>query len=945
MNILLRSIFVADKSDHPDLAYKNFLSLQNTTLTFDVSQDSVIFTFVEDFCLQHNHSPDIATLRAHFNALNDAEHADRVEQLSLFQPLYRGDFEVRLNKRIEERRVRLVQDTLRDAAQITSTGLEIREGKDKRILFGPIAAMQYCMDRAHEIVTPVGGQKLSGEVMGDMEDFAQEYAQIEKDPTAGIGQLTGIAQLDDHLAGAKKQELWVHAAYTSHGKSMFMMNWAYNQAVYYGHSVLIFSLEMSYKQVRRILIAMHSLHPRFTDIRMKLGLQQDPLIDTGVLYKKIRMGRLSPVEKTFLFDYVYPDLMGKQVVPPYVTDPPGGYGKIMVEVANPDKADFTVADARSRAEVLYQKTPFQLLFLDHMGLMAPRKWVSNTTERLNEIVRDCKRLSMSFNHGQGIPVVGLFQIGREAFKAAEKAGNFLYNLSALSYANECIVPETWVTTRKGLKHIVDVQIGDEVWSRTGWKTVLDFFDQGERLTWRLTLDNNAQLVGTASHRIQTVKDGQFVWKELHKLTQDDVVVCAQGSEAGLLPTEIPLPPLEFDKYEHDDLATPTTMTPELAYLLGAWDGDGNQGGTGIRFTGNRKEADIEEQLQSCFEKTFGIRMSVCHSPSRAGSFDLGNTRRAFQRWFVALSGPRGKSIPNVILQGNSELRCQYLKGLFDTDGTINNQGVVSLASKHEQFLRDVQMLLDSVGIETFLGSKETHLKVTNKTYVSRFLNVRGWHSIQAFAHTVGFTDVKKRLRLEERLAYPPQRKCSDKRIPFYNEVVAIMQEHLPRGTEGCRKSLYRKLDKYRAEGSVPRDLVAYVDSLLQERGIVNPLLQKLLRGWSFYKVRDIQPTGKVEQVYDIEVSGDHEYQTGLLLSHNCERSADIVTTTYISDQMRKDNKIKFQYLKARDDGLAEPFEARVEWSYRRLLTCLDYTLVDAEKENIGDQLDLQALQG
>ena len=440
MNILLRSCFVADKTDVPELAYKNFLALQNTSLSFDISQDVVIWAYLQDFCGQHNHAPEISTLRSHFQALNEAEHGDRVEQVAGFQPLYRGDFEVRLNKRIEERRVRLVQDTLRDAAQITTTGLEIQDGKNKRILLGPIAAMQYCMERAHEIVTPSGGQKLSGEVTGDLEDFQQEYEMIEKDPTAGLGQMTGIEQLDDHLAGAKKQELWVHAAYTSHGKSMFMLNWVYNQAVFFGHSSLIFSLEMSYRQVRRVLVAMHSLHPRFADLRAKLGLNE------GVLYKAIRMGKLTAAEKTFIMDYVYPDLMGKNVVPAQGYDPPGGYGKILIEVANPDKPDFTVIDARARAEVLYQKTPFQIMFLDHMGLMAPRKWVSSTTDRLNEVIRDCKRLSMSFNHGQGIAVVGLFQIGREGFKAAEKAGNGLYNLSHLSYANEAERSADIVTT-------------------------------------------------------------------------------------------------------------------------------------------------------------------------------------------------------------------------------------------------------------------------------------------------------------------------------------------------------------------------------------------------------------------------------------------------------------------------------------------------------------------
>jgi hypothetical protein len=77
--------------------------------------------------------------------------------------------------------------------------------------------------------------------------------------------------------------------------------------------------------------------------------------------------------------------------------------------------------------------------------MAPRKWTQSTTERLNEVIRDLKRLAMNFNRGAGMAVISLFQISREGYKAAEKAaeksnGTYSqgpYNLTHLSYANEC----------------------------------------------------------------------------------------------------------------------------------------------------------------------------------------------------------------------------------------------------------------------------------------------------------------------------------------------------------------------------------------------------------------------------------------------------------------------------------------------------------------------------
>jgi hypothetical protein len=98
--------------------------------------------------------------------------------------------------------------------------------------------------------------------------------------------------------------------------------------------------------------------------------------------------------------------------------------------------------------MLRNKMDYSLMFVDHMGLMSPRKWVQSTTDRLNEVLRDLKRLAMSFNHGEGIAVVGLFQINREGYKSALK-NNGKYNLTALSYANEAerssdIVTAGWI---------------------------------------------------------------------------------------------------------------------------------------------------------------------------------------------------------------------------------------------------------------------------------------------------------------------------------------------------------------------------------------------------------------------------------------------------------------------------------------------------------------------
>lgn len=521
MRFLLRSVLSGSPSDDTELAFRNYLLLESSGLGFEVPEDNTLWEFVRDFARTHNHVPDVRTLRSHFETLRQSEPVDRLETLVTLKPLYRGDFAKRLEEKAEERRTRLVLEMLREAGQITQLGLEIREGKEVRKLLGPYDAVRYLAGKSHDIVVPTTGTRLSGEVTLDGADFQGEYEKVKNDPLAGVGQYTGIEQMDLTLKGAKKFELWTHAAFTGGLKSTFGLNWAYNQAVYMRYDSCIFSLEMPYKQCRRLLYAMHSLHGKFRPIRIALGIQKSPGPNVGLDYGKIRDGELSPAEEEFLLQHVVPDFNS------------GLYGKIHIEVADPDKNDFTVLDLKSRAELIYARSPYSTLFVDHAGLMAPRKWVSSTTERLNEVMRDLKRLAMGFHRGDGMAVVTFFQISREGFKAAEKMaeksnGTYAtggpYNLTHLSYANECVVGGTLCRTRGGLRRIDSIRPGEEVWSSTGWKEVRAFFDQGVKPTWRVTTSKGSEFNSTGDHRVRIFRGDTLAWERVENLRVGDILL-------------------------------------------------------------------------------------------------------------------------------------------------------------------------------------------------------------------------------------------------------------------------------------------------------------------------------------------------------------------------------------------------------------------------------------
>ena len=1348
MKTLLRSVFAADVQDNAVLMLDNYRALDVSGLGFESPQEILLWTFIRDFVISHQHVPDIATIRAHFERIREMEVVDTLERVATSRPRFKGDFISHLENKANDRRSRLAVEILKNAGTIISTGIQEDVGKEKKFLRGPVDAMRYVLDKAHDIVTPTMGTRLSGNVTKDGLDFMSEYERVEADPLAGIGQFSGLQQMDQALQGAKRYELWTHAAFTGHLKcvtgdtrifdlstghlrtvkdiyesgdspfvhaldegcwditqaqaspvvesgvrpvlrvqtemgrmirvsenhpfmtptgwqnasnltpgdwvavagelqsperisplsdaevaligyllgdghikesitftnqnveiladfiscledlgyleanspkksraatfrfvpgsgdtrvpalrvsksdgnsprhpwvsrirvlleslglwgctsadkfipgslweisdaqvcvllsalwstdgcigvlprvrkgkadvlqvtlsyttkshnlardvqallqrvgvqstvspvtawyqkerriywavnittahdkkaflqmtdvvgkrdqvqaalaalgnrggqdymppsllstlpdglrvpdqnggwyyarwakakakvdratvlrfaqgsedaellkkargpvkwerlkvvapdgeemtydlsvpgpanfvangffthnSTLMLNWAYNQAIWYKHDVLIFSLEMPYSQCRRILYSMHSGHEKFKSIH--------PPVD----YIKIRDGQMSPEEKAFMKEHVIPDM----------TENPE-YGGIHIEVADPDKVDFTVADLRSKAELIYSKSPFSMLFVDHALLMSPRRWVPSTTERINEVIRDMKKLALGFNKGMGMAVVLLFQISREGFKAAEKGGG-RYNLTHLSYSNECLPGNCLITGSGGLVPVVSIRPGDRVWSRSGWKDVKDTFEQGVKPVWEVTTDQGSRFEASPNHRVRVLQDGVMGWCAVQDLQVGDWLVSSRGTYPW--PQKAPkLPPLETRKYEKPQgeqgipLAVPQRMTPELAYLLGAWDGDGCVHPKGVGFTGNRKEAHVRDLIRNLFFTTFHHEIGVTEPPSRPGSFDLLKWSQPLKRWFEGVAGVQGAEVPPVIFKSPRRMVLQYLKGLFDTDGWITNAHNIGLRMKSESFLRQVQTLLCLLGYDTKLSMSRNHLNVTDQDYEGWNLIIRGWGSKVQFAREIGFTEPWKAARLQEYMDKPPKRKRSDQVYPFVREFQQLLSTHLPYRLiqeAGLSPSVFNQRRRAQERGVVPEDTIRYALSFVRDLGTWDEQCawwEDMLNNHHVMRVVSVKDMGRQEPMYDIEVGGDHEYQSGCLLSHNCERSSDIVTATWIDDELRKKGQVSIMCLKSRDQQPFEPFRGAVFWPTRRITTLLD----------------------
>ncbi len=197
------------------------------------------------------------------------------------------------------------------------------------------------------------------EVLEDIEKAARNKGQF-------TGLPTGFKDLDNMLTGMNGGELILVAARPAMGKTAFVLNIVHNLAVMKNIPCVIFSLEMSRKQLMSRIVAM------------------DAMVDS----KSLKLGTLSDDDWDKVIESA--DVLGK--APIYI------------------EADYavTLSDLRSRCRYHKQNNGIKLIVLDYLQLMSTTKNVESRQQFISDISRGLKNLSIELD----VPIIALSQLSR-----------------------------------------------------------------------------------------------------------------------------------------------------------------------------------------------------------------------------------------------------------------------------------------------------------------------------------------------------------------------------------------------------------------------------------------------------------------------------------------------------------------------------------------------------
>lgn len=298
------------------------------------------------------------------------------------------------------------KDVIADAMEIVGRGKDIGRGQ---ILQGHEDARNYALEKFSQIDRDLTlTEAPEGDIRKERQDFLAEYAATKERRIQGKqeGIKFGVLELDNIIGGVQRGELGLIVAYTSDGKTSLAAQMAWHAAVKQGKNVVFFSTETVKNVVRRKIVARHSCEPQFN-------------MPDGINTQDIKNGTLSDVQELRL----------QEVVLDLETNP--AYGHIYI-VQVPREASITTIEHRLAR--LQRQFPIDLVVIDYLAQFRAAEKIDSYRDRLTSILKDAKRMAVTFNNGQGVAMISPWQINREWFDRATTLG--MYNKSALAETSE-----------------------------------------------------------------------------------------------------------------------------------------------------------------------------------------------------------------------------------------------------------------------------------------------------------------------------------------------------------------------------------------------------------------------------------------------------------------------------------------------------------------------------
>jgi intein/homing endonuclease len=289
----------------------------------------------------------------------------------------------------------------------------------------------------------------------------------------------------------------------------------------------------------------------------------------------------------------------------------------------------------------------------------------------------------------------------------------------------CLPKGSFVHAKKGLVKIENIKLGDQVLTKHGYRKVVNVFHQGIRKVIKI-ITQDGEFVCTPNHRMAVLSDinGSYIWKMASELKSTDRLITSRSS---ILGSKTKLPNWNYVYPAHSttckEIIIPK-LDEDVAWLIGLFQADGyvhpnykqEEGSSFIDIVFGLDELDMAKKAKHILER-FGKSLKISLKKRKnENSYELRCTSKQLA-WYFNKNIKQSKNpliIPSFILNSTKNIKLAYIAGLMDGDGCAKNRPIRIITSVYLDFVKSLQCLLYSCGIESRLNiGKRTKSRLKN----------------------------------------------------------------------------------------------------------------------------------------------------------------------------------------------------------------------------------------
>ncbi len=444
------------------------------------------------------------------------------------------------------------------------------------------------------------------------------------------------------------------------------------------------------------------------------------------------------------------------------------------------------------------------------------------------------------------------------------------NVTLLTQApTGCVAPDTLISTSTGMQAIgamgnvngMQWQIMTrDVHTDVGLRKTSHFFINGFAAVKKITTKRGFSITATHNHRIRVIDaTGDYVWRRMDEVQAGDTVVMKKNTLGD--GDIVDLTPVSQGNRALSQL--PTRLTPEFAEMLGLYMGDGyTKKRGGMHIVVADKDADLLDYIPSLLRSIWGDRhVSI---EKRVGCSTVNLTGYYIRRFLEANGmlkpsgnhgeGAAGAFIPAKVLQGGRLIVAPFLRGLFETDGSIS-RGTVTYVSTSQTLVKQMQIALLGLGIVATLRTmpEQENRYGDRPIYELRLLNRR---EVVKFVEQIGFISERKRAKAAQ-IGAISDRGDSIDNIPLLQNFYATSQ--------GLNNDTRQRITGLVSNGALTQQFVKEMTTTHPQ--MMNSRLGELV-SMDMFLDQIVSIEDGESHTYDLSVPDNHTYIANGFVSHN-----------------------------------------------------------------------------